>query len=479
MAQSFDVAVIGAGPGGYVAAIRCAQLGLNTVCIDEWQSPQGKASLGGTCLNVGCIPSKALLESSENYERAAHKFSAHGIKLQDLSMDVPVMIARKDKIVAAFTGGIAMLFRKNKIAAMHGRGTLIKGANGTDTWQIEVKNGDKTEAIEAKHVIIATGSTPRQLSFAPVDNERILDNVGALALTETPQRLGVIGAGVIGLEMGSVWRRLGSEVTILEALPGFLMAADEQVAKEAQKIFTKELGLIIQTGVKISAIKTSKKNITVEYADAQGEAQKLEVDKLIVAVGRIPNTAGLGAENIGLQLDDHGRIEVDSYCRTNLPNVYAVGDVVRGPMLAHKASEEGVAVAEIIAGQAGHVNLDTIPWVIYTSPEIAWVGKTEQELKTAGIEYKAGQFPFMANGRARALGETGGFVKVLADATTDRILGVHMIGPYVSEMIAEAVVAMEFSASSEDIARIVHAHPSLSEVLHEAALSVDKRALHI
>ncbi len=479
MSQSFDVAVIGAGPGGYVAAIRCAQLGLNTVCIDEWQNPQGKASLGGTCLNVGCIPSKALLESSENYERAAHKFSAHGIKLQDLSMDVPVMIARKDKIVAAFTGGIAMLFRRNKITSMHGRGTLLKGGNGGDAWQIEVKNGDKAEVVGAKHVIIATGSTPRQLPFAPVDNERILDNVGALALTETPQRLGVIGAGVIGLEMGSVWRRLGSEVTILEALPGFLMAADEQVAKEAQKIFIKELGLMIQTGVKISAIKTSKKNITVEYADAQGEAQKLEVDKLIVAVGRIPNTAGLGAKNVGLQMDDHGRIKVDSHCRTNLPNVYAVGDVVRGPMLAHKASEEGVAVAEIIAGQAGHVNLDTIPWVIYTSPEIAWVGKTEQELKAAGIEYKAGQFPFMANGRARALGETSGFVKVLADATTDRILGVHMIGPYVSEMIAEAVVAMEFAASSEDIARIVHAHPSLSEVLHEAALGVDKRALHI
>ncbi|MDO8436811.1 MAG: dihydrolipoyl dehydrogenase [Nitrosomonadaceae bacterium] len=479
MSQSFDVAVIGAGPGGYVAAIRCAQLGLNTICIDEWKNPQGKASLGGTCLNVGCIPSKALLESSENYERAAHKFSAHGIKLQDLSMDVPVMIARKDKIVAAFTGGIAMLFRKNKITAMHGRGTLLKGGNGGEAWQIEVKNGDKTEVVEAKHIIIATGSTPRQLSFVPVDNERILDNVGALALTETPQSLGVIGAGVIGLEMGSVWRRLGSEVTILEALPGFLMAADEQVAKEAQKIFTKELGLMIQTGVKISAIKTSKKNIIVEYADAQGAAQKLEVDKLIIAVGRVPNTAGLGAENIGLQLDDHGRIEVDGHCRTNLLNVYAVGDVVRGPMLAHKASEEGVAVAEIIAGQAGHVNLDTIPWVIYTSPEIAWVGKTEQELKAAGIQYKAGQFPFMANGRARALGEMSGFVKVLADANTDRILGVHMIGPYVSEMIAEAVVAMEFAASSEDIARIVHAHPSLSEVLHEAALGVDKRALHI
>ena len=479
MTQSFDVAVIGAGPGGYVAAIRCAQLGLNTICIDEWENSQGKASLGGTCLNVGCIPSKALLESSENYERAAHKFSAHGIKLQDLSIDVPVMIARKDKIVSSFTGGIAMLFRKNKITAMHGRGTLLKSNNEREAWQVEVKNGDKVEVIEAKHIIIATGSTPRLLPMAPVDNERILDNVGALALTEIPQRLGVIGAGVIGLEMGSVWRRLGSEVTILESLPAFLSAADEQIAKEAQKIFTKELGLVIQTGIKLSAIRSSKESITVEYTDSQGELLKLEVDKLIVAVGRVPNTSGLGAENVGLKLDDHGRIEVDDHCRTNLSNVYAVGDVVRGPMLAHKASEEGSAVAEIIAGQAGHVDLNTIPWVIYTSPEIAWVGKNEQELKSAGVQYKVGQFPFMANGRARALGETSGFVKVIADADTDRILGVHMIGPYVSEMIAEAVVAMEFAASSEDIARIVHAHPSLSEVLHEAALSVDKRALHI
>ena len=479
MTQSFDVAVIGAGPGGYVAAIRCAQLGLNTICIDEWENSQGKASLGGTCLNVGCIPSKALLESSENYERAAHKFSAHGIKLQDLSIDVPVMIARKDKIVSSFTGGIAMLFRKNKITAMHGRGTLLKSNNEREAWQVEVKNGDKVEVIGAKHIIIATGSTPRLLPMAPVDNERILDNVGALALTEIPQRLGVIGAGVIGLEMGSVWRRLGSEVTILESLPAFLSAADEQIAKEAQKIFTKELGLVIQTGIKLSAIRSSKECITVEYTDSQGELLKLEVDKLIVAVGRVPNTSGLGAENVGLKLDDRGRIEVDDHCRTNLSNVYAVGDVVRGPMLAHKASEEGSAVAEIIAGQAGHVDLNTIPWVIYTSPEIAWVGKNEQELKSAGVQYKVGQFPFMANGRARALGETSGFVKVIADADTDRILGIHMIGPYVSEMISEAVVAMEFAASSEDIARIVHAHPSLSEVLHEAALSVDKRALHI
>jgi dihydrolipoamide dehydrogenase len=394
------------------------------------------------------------------------------------------MISRKDKIVSNFTGGVAMLFRKNKVTSMHGRGTLLGNSEDGDsgnamTWRVEVKNGDQTDTVEAKHIIIATGSTPRQLPFALVDNERILDNTGALALTEAPKRLGVIGGGVIGLEMGSMWRRLGSEVTILEALPGFLMAADEQVAKEARKIFTRESGLIIQTGVKISGVETDGTNITLEYADAKGGTQKLEVDKLIVAVGRIPNTAGLGVENAGLRMDDRGYIEVDSGCRTNLPNVYAVGDVVRGPMLAHKASEEGVAVAETIAGQAGHANLDTIPWVIYTSPEIAWVGKTEQELKAAGIQYKAGQFPFMANGRARALGETGGFVKVLADARTDRVLGIHMIGPYVSEMIAEAVTAMEFAASSEDIARIVHAHPSLSEALHEAALGVDKRAIHI
>ena len=486
MTQFFDVVIIGAGPGGYVAAIRCAQLGLNTACIDEWKNPQGKASLGGTCLNVGCIPSKALLESSENYERVAHKYSEHGIKVEGLSVNIPEMISRKDKIVTTFTSGISMLFKKNKVTSIHGRGTLVKYRNDKKSWKVKIKNGDKEETIEATYIIIATGSTPRPLSFVAVDNERILDNEGALALIEAPKRLGIIGAGVIGLEMASVWRRLGSEVTILEALPEFLTIVDEQVAKEAQKIFTRELGLEILTGINLTEIKTGKKTLMVQYLDAQAKAQKLEVDKLIVSVGRIPNTAELGAEYVGLRIDDGGRIEVDSHCRTNLPNVYAVGDVVRGPMLAHKASEEGIAVAEsIIANEAGQarehikINLDTIPWVIYTSPEIAWVGKTEQELKTAGIRYKAGQFPFMANGRARALGETSGFVKILADANTDRILGVHMIGPYVSEMISEAVVAMEFAASSEDIARIVHAHPSLSEVLHEAALGVDKRALHI
>jgi dihydrolipoamide dehydrogenase len=475
MAKSFDVAVIGAGPGGYTAAIRAAQLGLSTVCIDEWKNAKGKPSLGGTCLNVGCIPSKALLESSENYERALHKFAEHGITVKEVAVDVQAMLARKDKIVDTFTGGIGLLFRKNKVTSMHGHGRIVSG--GT-SYQVEVRDGDSVETVEAKHVIVATGSSPRQLAVAPVDNDRIVDNTGALSLPEIPKRLGVIGAGVIGLEMGSVWKRLGSQVTVLEALPAFLPAADEQVSKEAFRIFTKVVGLEIRLGVKIGAVKAGKKSIVVEYNDGAGE-QKVEVDRLIVAVGRVPNSAELAAASLGLKLDARGFVEVDAQCRTNLPNVYAIGDVVRGPMLAHKSSEEGVAVAELIAGQAGHVNLDTVPWVIYTAPEIAWVGKPEQELKAAGVEYRAGQFPFIVNGRARAIGETAGFVKVLADARSDRILGVHMIGPYASELISEAVVAMEFGASSEDIARIVHAHPTLAEALHEAALGVDKRTINL
>jgi dihydrolipoamide dehydrogenase len=475
MAKSFDVAVIGAGPGGYTAAIRAAQLGFNTVCIDEWKSPAGKPSLGGTCLNVGCIPSKALLESSENYERALHKFAEHGITVKEVAIDVATMHARKDKIVDTFTGGIGLLFRKNKVASLHGHGRIVAGGSA---YQLEVRNGESVEALEARHVIIATGSIPRQLPFAPVDNDRIVDNTGALALAEVPKRLGVIGAGVIGLEMGSVWKRLGSQVTILEAMPAFLQAADDQVSKEAFRIFTKIVGLDIKLGVKIGAVKSGKKGVTVEYHDGAGD-QKLEIDRLVVAVGRVPNSANVAAEAVGLKVDARGFIEVDAQCRTSLPNVYAIGDVVRGPMLAHKSSEEGVAVAETIAGQAGHANLETVPWVIYTSPEIAWVGRTEQELKAAGVVYRMGQFPFIVNGRARAIGETAGFVKVLADARTDRILGVHMIGPYASELISEAVVAMEFGASSEDIARIVHAHPTLSEALHEAALGVDKRTINL
>lgn len=487
MADIFDVAVIGAGPGGYVAAIRCAQLGLDAVCIDEWKNSKGKPSLGGTCLNVGCIPSKALLQSSENYFQLRHKFSAHGISCDNAAIDVPTMVARKDKIVTTFTVGIASLFKKNKIKSLHGRGTLQKDASSSEAWTISVSDEGNEQTVQAKHVIIATGSVPRPLPFVAIDNDKILDNIGALSLTEIPKRLGVIGAGVIGLEMGSVWRRLGAEVTILEALPEFMMAADEQVAKEAKNIFTKEVGLQMQMGVTIESVKTTKSKVTVRYADAEQKKQMLEVEKLIVAIGRIPNTTGLGTEKNGLVVDERGFVKVDAHCRTNLPNVYAVGDVVRGPMLAHKASEEGVAVAEMIAhlekGQLVEnyqpVDFNTIPWVIYTSPEIAWVGKNEKELKAAGIAYKVGQFPFMANGRARSIGDAAGFIKVLADEKTDRVLGIHMIGPNVSELISEAVMAMKFSASSEDIAAIVHAHPTLSEVLHEAALGVDKRALHI
>jgi dihydrolipoamide dehydrogenase len=472
---TYDVAVIGAGPGGYTAAIRAAQLGLKTVCIDDFKNAKGKASLGGTCLNVGCIPSKALLESSEDYERVQHKFAEHGIKVEGVSFDLATMLARKDKIVDTFTGGIATLFRKNRVASLTGHGRF---AAAGENYRIEVRDGDKSQVIEARNVIIATGSAARQLPGAPTDNERIVDNVGALSFTEVPKRLGVIGAGVIGLEMGSVWKRLGSDVNILEALPSFLPAADEQVAKEAFRVFNGTLDLKIYTGVKITLVKLSDRGVSVTYTDNQGETKRGEYDKLIVAIGRVPNTEGLGADVVGLKLDERGFVEIDDRNRTSLPNVYAIGDVVRGPMLAHKSSEEGVAVAETIAGQESHVNLDTIPWVIYTSPEIAWVGKTEQQLKAEGVQYRAGHFPFMVSGRARALGETAGFVKMLADAATDRILGVHIIGPYASELVAEAVIAMEFGASSEDIARIVHAHPTLSEAMHEAALGVHKRAIN-
>ncbi|MGB8855791.1 MAG: dihydrolipoyl dehydrogenase [Burkholderiales bacterium] len=474
MTQSFDVVVIGGGPGGYVAAIRAAQLGFKVACIDEWKR-NGKASLGGTCLNVGCIPSKALLESSENYERVLHKFAAHGITAKGVEFNTSVMLERKDKIVDQHTGGIAFLFKKNKVTSLHGHGKFVKGG---DVYQIEVSDGASKEMVDAKHVIIATGSVPRSLPFAKVDNIDILDNDGALSIAEVPKRLGVIGAGVIGLEMGSVWKRLGAEVTILEALPTFLGACDEQVAKEALRIFTKKQGLIIQTGVNIAEVKKGKSSLNVIYADSAGAAQTLEVDKLIVAVGRVPNTSGLGLDAIGLTTDARGFVEVDESCKTSLPNVWAVGDVVRGPMLAHKGMEEGVAVAERIAGQQPHLDYNTIPWVIYTSPEIAWVGKTEQQLKADGTEYRSGVSPFSANGRASGLGETAGFVKMLADAKTDRILGVHIIGPFASEMITEGVVAMEFAGAAEDIARIVHAHPSLSETFHEAALQVDKRPIH-
>jgi dihydrolipoamide dehydrogenase len=474
MAKNFDVVVIGGGPGGYIAAIRAAQLGFATACIDEWKNAQGGPAPGGTCTNIGCIPSKALLQSSEHFEHAAHHFKDHGIQVQGLGLDLAKFLARKDTVVKQNNDGILYLFKKNKVTFFHGRGSF---AGKSEAGYEVAVTGASAETVVARHVIVATGSTARALPGAPFDEKQILSNDGALAIPEVPKRLGVIGAGVIGLEMGSVWRRLGAEVTILEALPAFLGAVDEQVAKEAAKVFNRQ-GLRVHLGVKIDGVKADKKGVTVSYADAKGEAQTLAVDKLIVSIGRAPNTTGLHPEAVGLQLDERGFITVDDECRTNLPNVWAVGDVVRGPMLAHKAEEEGVAVAERIAGQHGHVNFNTIPWVIYTSPEIAWVGQTEQQLKAAGRAYRAGTFPFAANGRARALGDTTGMVKFLADATTDEILGVHIIGPMASELISEAVVAMEFRASSEDIARICHAHPSLSEVTKEAALAVDKRALN-
>jgi dihydrolipoamide dehydrogenase len=474
MAELFDVIVIGAGPGGYTAAIRAAQLGFKTACVDDWKTADGKPAPGGTCTNVGCIPSKALLQSSENYEHAGHAFAEHGIEVKGLGLNLKQMQTRKDKVVRQNNEGILYLFKKNKVAFYNGMGRFSGGSN-VDGWTVDV-SGSTKQTLAGKHVIIATGSSARALPGVAFDNRLILDNDGALSIGDVPKSLGVIGAGVIGLEMGSVWRRLGANVTVLEALPAFLGAADEQVAKEAWKLFAKQ-GLAIELGVKIGAVSVEK-NVTVEYTDAEGKEKSATFDKLIVSIGRVPRTAGLGADAVGLVIDERGFVAVDEACRTNLANVWAIGDVVRGPMLAHKAEEEGVAVAERIAGQHGHVDFNTVPWVIYTSPEIAWVGRTEKQLKDAGTAYRAGTFPFMANGRARALGDTRGFVKILADATTDRVLGMHVIGPLASELIAEGVMAMEFGASSEDIARICHAHPSLSEATKEAALAVDKRSLN-
>ncbi len=474
MSKQFDVIVIGAGPGGYIAAIRAAQLGFNVACIDEWKNTSGGPAPGGTCTNVGCIPSKALLQSSEYFDHANHQFADHGINVKGVSIDVAKMVARKDAVVKQNNDGILYLLKKNKISFFHGRGAFAKSVEGG--YEIKV-SGAAEEVLVGKQIIVATGSTARALPGTPFDEQLILSNDGALRIGAVPKKLGLIGSGVIGLEMGSVWRRLGAEVTILEGLPTFLGAVDEQIAKEAHKAFVKQ-GLKIELNAKVGEIKTSKKGVSVAWTNAKGEAQTLDVDKLIVSIGRVPNTTGLNVEAVGLKLDERGMVVADDECRTNLPGVWAVGDVVRGPMLAHKAEEEGVAVAERIAGQHGHVNFNTIPWVIYTSPEIAWVGQTEQQLKAAGRAYKAGTFPFLANGRARALGDTTGMVKMLADAATDEILGVHIVGPMASELIAECVVAMEFRASSEDIARICHAHPSLSEATKEAALAVDKRTLN-
>ncbi len=474
MSTQFDVVVIGAGPGGYIAAIRAAQLGMSVACIDAWQNGKGGPAPGGTCTNVGCIPSKALLQSSEHYDQVNHHFAEHGIEVKGVTLNVDQLLSRKNSVVKQNNDGILYLFKKNKITFFHGKGAFTGQVEGG--WAINV-SGTATADIVGKHVVIATGSSARELPGLPFDEQQVLSNDGALNIAAVPKKLGVIGAGVIGLEMGSVWRRLGAEVTVLEAMPDFLAAVDTQVAKEAFKIFTKQ-GLAIHTGIKLGEIKAGAKTVTVPYTDAAGVEQKLVVDKLIVSIGRIPYTGGLKADSVGLQLDERGFIVVDGDCKTNLPNVWAVGDVVRGPMLAHKAEEEGVAVAERIGGQHGHVNFNTIPWVIYTSPEISWVGQTEQQLKASGHAYKSGSFPFLANGRARALGDTTGFVKILADATTDEVLGVHIIGPMASELIAEAVTIMEFKGAAEDIARICHAHPTLSESMKEAALAVDKRTLN-
>lgn len=475
MAQSFDVVVIGSGPAGYIAAVRAAQLGLKTACVEKWRNPNGEMALGGTCLNVGCIPSKALLASSEEFDKIQHHADVHGITVKGASMDIKKMLKRKEGIVSKMSKGIEFLFRKNKITWLKGHGQF-SGRNDAG-FLIDVV-GDAPETVVAKHVIVATGSKARHLPGLKVDNKIVCDNEGALAFDSVPATLGVIGAGVIGLELGSVWRRLGSEVTVLEALPTFLAACDDSVSKEAFKLFTNQ-GLDIHLGVKIGDIKASSKGVKLAYTEADGSAKTLEVDRLIVSIGRVPNTEGLALDQVGLATDERGFIPVDDHCATAVPGIYAVGDVVRGPMLAHKGEDEGVMVAEIIAGQKPHIDYDCIPWVIYTSPEIAWVGRTEQQLVAEGRKYKSGQFPFAANGRALGMDSPDGFVKVLADEETEQILGVHIIGVAASDMIAEAAVAMEFKASAEDIGRICHPHPSLSEAMREASLAIYKRALNM
>ena len=475
MTEQFDVVVIGAGPAGYHAAIRAAQLGMKTACIDAALGKDGKPALGGTCLRVGCIPSKALLDSSRQFHNLQHIFGEHGITASNPKIDVEKMVGRKDAIVKQFTGGIAQLFKANKVAAYYGFATLHADR------LVKVRQHDGSEVeLTGTNVIIAAGSDSIELPFAKFDGEAIVDNVGALDFTEVPKRLAVIGAGVIGLELGSVWKRLGAEVVILEALPDFLAAADAEVSKVAAREFKKQ-GLDIRLGAKVSKAevtgKGKKKEVQVTYADKNGE-QTITVDKLLVAVGRKAASKGLLAEGSGVKLTERGQIEVDEHCHTGVDGVWAVGDCVRGPMLAHKGFEEGIAVAELIAGLPGHVNFDTIPWVIYTEPELAWVGKTEQQLKEEGVPYKSGSFPFAANGRAVAMVEPAGFVKVLAHAETDRVLGMHLVGANVSELVHEGVLTMEFKGSADDLARICHAHPSLSEAIHDAAMAVDKRAIH-
>ncbi len=472
MAEEFDVVVIGGGPGGYVAAIRAAQLGLKTACVEKWVGKDGKLALGGTCLNVGCIPSKALLDSSKHFHHVQHDYASHGISATDVNMDIGQMLKRKDGIVKQLTGGVSMLFKANNITSFHGTGTLHAGR------RIEVAPADGGEPVtlQAGNVILASGSVPIAIPNVEFDGKYIVDNIGALEFSETPETLGVIGAGVIGLELGSVWNWLGSKVTLLEALPEFLAATDPDIARLSQRLFKKQ-GLDIRMGTLVKGAKVKKGKVEVTIEDKDGEST-LSFDRLLVAVGRRAYTDGLLADDSGVKLTDRGQIEVNENSETTAENVWAVGDCVRGPMLAHKASEEGIAVAEMIAGKPAHIHFDTVPWVIYTDPEIAWVGKTETQLKAEGVDYKVGTFPFAATGRALASGNTDGMVKVISEAQTDELLGVHIVGASASELIAECVVTMEFHGSAEDLARIVHAHPTMSEAVHEAALHLDGRAIH-
>lgn len=473
MSNKFDVIVIGGGPGGYVAAIRAAQLGLKAACIEKWLDKEDKPRLGGTCLNVGCIPSKALLDSSHKYHDAKEEFKVHGIGINEVSMDVDAMIDRKDKIVDQLTGGISGLFKANGVTSYEGFGKLLSNK------KVEFTAHDgSVETLEADNVILATGSVPVDIPPAPQTGDMIVDNVGALEFREVPKRLGVIGAGVIGLELGSVWKRLGSEVIVLEAQEQFLSLCDQDLGKEAAKIFKKQ-GLDIRLGARVTGSEINGEEIDVTYLDSKGEEQKVTFDKLIVAVGRKPFTDGCLAGDSGVNLDERGFVFVDEQCRTNVPGVFAIGDIVRGPMLAHKASEEGVMVADIIAGHKAQMNYDCIPSVIYTHPEIAWVGKNEQQLKAEGVKYKVGKFPFAASGRAMAANDTDGFVKMLACEETDRILGCHIVGGHAADLIAQAVIAMEFGSTAEDIALTVFAHPTVSEAVHEAALAVDGHAIHV
>jgi dihydrolipoamide dehydrogenase len=461
----FDLVIIGAGPGGYVCAIRAAQLGLKTALVEK------RHALGGTCLNVGCRPSKALLESSDLYEAAREQAAVHGIVLADVGLDLETMLTRKSAVVKELTDGVAMLMKKNKVTVLNGRGMLEAPGK-----VVVAGDGGDTE-IEAKSICLAMGSEAIELPFLPFDGDRVVSSTEALDFSTVPKRLVVIGAGAVGLELGSVWRRLGAEVTVIEMLPTITPFADRQMSKALQRALADQ-GMVFHLETRVTAGKVLKKSVKLSTENAKGETEEISCDKVLVAVGRRPNTAGTGLEKLGVALDEYGRVAIDEDFRTNVDGVYAIGDLVRGPMLAHKAEEEGIALAEQLAGLPGHVNYEVIPNVVYTEPELAMVGRTEAELKEAGLKFNTGRFQFRANGRAKSLGQETGMVKILADKETDRILGVHMVGPRVSELIAEAALAMEFSASAEDLARTCHAHPTLSEVVREAALAVDKRALH-